>query len=176
LVGDGWQDLKLLQNGDVIVNFGISLGFLAIVAAIYILWQIRQLLMLLFTAIVLATALNIVVKKFENWGIKRFIALPLSLSLLLTVVGVFFGTIARPFLDGLITLIILIPRVILQLNQWREEIVTHLDEKLIFPLPDISQAIASIERQLQLLLNQILGEGLSFFLTGPELPLLSCSS
>ena len=52
------------------MNFGISLGFLAIVAGIYVIWQIRQLVMLLFTAIVLATVLNIVVKKFADWGIK----------------------------------------------------------------------------------------------------------
>lgn len=156
------------------MNFGISLGFLVIVAGIYIIWQIRQLVMLLFTAIVLATVLNIVVKKFADWGIRRFLALPLSLSLLLTMVGVFIGTIAPPFLDGLIKLINLTPRIILQLNQWQDEIVTHLDPELIIALPDIKEAIASLERQLQPLLNQILGEGLSFFLTGQERLWLSC--
>jgi len=151
------------------VNFGISLGFLAIVAAIYIVWQIRQLLMLLFTAIVLATVLNIVVKKFENWQMKRYLAIPLSVSLLLTILGVFIATIAPPFLDGLQTLIILIPRILLQLNKWRDEIIAHLDSQLLISLPNIKETIASLEQQLQTLLNQILGEGLSFFLTGPEL-------
>ena len=92
------------------------------------------------------------------------------------MVGVFIATIAPPFLDGLITLINLIPRVILQLNQWRDEIVTHLDAELIIALPDINEAIASLERQLQPLLNQILGDGLSFFLTGQERPLVLCYS
>ena len=156
------------------MNFGISLGFLVIVAGIYIIWQIRQLVMLLFTAIVLATVLNIVVKKFADWGIRRFLALPLSLSLLLTMVGAFIGTIAPPFLDGLIKLINLTPRIILQLNQWQDEILTHLDPELIIALPNIKEAIASLERQLQPLLNQILGEGLSFFLTGQERLWLSC--
>ncbi len=150
------------------MNFGISLGFFTIVAAIYILWQIRQLLMLLFTAIVLATILNIVVKKFENWKIKRFLAIPLSLSLLLTVVGILVGTIATLFVDRLEKLINLVPQGIEQLNQWRDWIVINLHSELVLSLPDINEAFASLQEQLQPLLNRLLGEGLSFFLTRLE--------
>jgi predicted PurR-regulated permease PerM len=40
------------------MNLGRYIGLLALIVALYILWQIRQLLLLAFTAIVLATTLN----------------------------------------------------------------------------------------------------------------------
>ena len=150
------------------MNFGISLGFLATVIGIYVFWQIRQLLLLLFTAIVLATVLNILVKKFENWQIKRYLAIPLSLSLLLTVIGVFIVGVAPPFVDQLEKLIDLFPVAIEQLEEWENWLILNLDPEDLAALPDIKEALIFLERQLQPLLNQILGEGLSFFLTRPK--------
>lgn len=67
------------------MNFGTWIGLVVFFISLYILWQIKQLLLLLFTAIVLATSLNILVKTFQQRGIKRVNAVFLSMLLLILV-------------------------------------------------------------------------------------------
>lgn len=70
------------------MKFGQWIGLLVLVASIYILWQIRRLILLLFTAIVLATALNQLVRQLQKLRIIRSWAIFLSIFILLTF---FFG-------------------------------------------------------------------------------------
>ena len=72
------------------MSFGTWIGLVVLFIALYILWQIKQLLLLLFTAVVFATSLNILVKKFQQVGIRRSLAVALSMfSLLALLVGLF---------------------------------------------------------------------------------------
>lgn len=48
------------------MRFGQLIGFLALVISLYILWQIRQILLVVFAAVVLATALNQLVSFFSK--------------------------------------------------------------------------------------------------------------
>lgn len=66
------------------MKFGQWIGLLVLVASIYILWQIRRLILLLFTAIVLATALNQLVRQLQKLRIIRSWAIFLSIFILLT--------------------------------------------------------------------------------------------
>ncbi|MGG6265572.1 hypothetical protein ACQ4M3_06150 [Leptolyngbya sp. AN03gr2] len=56
-------------------RFGQWLGVVAIVIALYILWQIRQVLLLVFAAVVAATVLNRLVRALQRPRIKRGIAI-----------------------------------------------------------------------------------------------------
>ena len=81
------------------MNFGTWVGLIVFFISLYVLWQIKQLLLLLFTAIVLATSLNVLVKKFQKRGIKRINAVFLSmLSLILVAVGSVW-IVVPPFID-----------------------------------------------------------------------------
>lgn len=64
-----------------------GLGLIVLVIALYILWQIRQLLLLVFTAVVLATAINRLVQRFQQSGLKRSRAVLVSVCLVGTVLG-----------------------------------------------------------------------------------------
>ena len=46
-------------------------GILALVISLYILWEIRQVLLLAFAALVLATALNRLVRQFKQLSLQR---------------------------------------------------------------------------------------------------------
>ncbi|MDJ0714311.1 MAG: AI-2E family transporter [Prochloraceae cyanobacterium] len=142
------------------VNFGVSIGFVAVVISLYILWTIRQLLLLLFTAVVLANTLNLLVKLFNRWRINRFLAVPLSVSLLLSVLVGFFWRLAPAFVGQVEDLFKLVPLGIQQLNIWKRWLVARLDPELIESFPDTNELIS----QLKPIVNQILEEGLSFFL------------
>jgi predicted PurR-regulated permease PerM len=141
------------------VNFGTWVGFVVFFISLYVLWQIRQLLLLLFTAVVLANSLNILVKRFQKSGIRRLYAVLLSLLLLLVVLVVFFWLIVPPFATQVEQLALLVPQGIEKLQVWLDLLLNRLDPELIELLPDTQEII----KQLQPLLNELLGGGLTFF-------------
>ncbi|OKH24926.1 AI-2E family transporter [Hydrococcus rivularis NIES-593] len=149
------------------MKFGQWLGVVAIGIALYIMWQIRQILLLLFAAIVLANALNILVKRQQKWGIKRSYAVAISGILLMAASIGFFWLVVPPFVNEFQQLVQLVPQGIEESIAWLEELGNRLDPELIRALPTIEQ----LTQQLQPLVNQIAGRGLSFFYTSLGIPL-----
>ncbi|MEC4985441.1 MAG: AI-2E family transporter [Oscillatoria sp. PMC 1068.18] len=142
------------------MTLGKWIGLVTFVVAIYILWQIRQVLLLVFAAVILADALNILVKRFQRSGLRnRGYAVLLSVFLLLIVLLGFFWLIVPPFADQFQQLAELVPQGIAQLNSWLYNLRNRLDPDLINYLPDINQIFA----QFQPFAQQVLGGGLSFF-------------
>ncbi len=141
------------------MNFGTWIGFVVFFITLYILWQIRQLLLLIFTAVVIATSLNILVKSFCRRGVKRVYGVLLTILLLLGVISGFFWIIVPPFINQFQLLAKLIPLGIAKLNIWLDLIVMRLDPKIMNYLPTRDE----LTRQLQPLLENLLGGGLSLF-------------
>lgn len=141
------------------MNFGTWIGFVVFFICLYVLWQIKQLLLLLFTAVVLATSLNILVKKFQELGIKRGYAVLLAVLSVLVVALGFFWIIVPPFIEQFQQLALLVPIGIEKLGSWIDSISERLDPRLIALLPDTEQ----LYRQLQPIIQQFLGGGLSIF-------------
>ena len=141
------------------MNFGTWIGLVVFFISLYVLWQIKQLLLLLFTGIVLATSLNILVKSFQQRGMKRFHAVLLSaLSLILVAVGCIW-IVVPPFIDQFQALGRLVPQGIEKLNTWLDFLSERLDPRIINFLPDTEE----LNRQLQPLIQQFLGGGLTIF-------------
>jgi len=141
------------------VNFGTWIGLVVFFISLYVLWQIKQLLLLLFTAIVLATSLNILVKNFQRRGIKRFHAVFLSMLFLVVVMASCIWIVVPPFIDQFQDLSNLIPLGIERLNTWIDVFSERLDPRIITLLPDTDE----LNRQLQPLVKQFLGGGLTVF-------------
>ena len=141
------------------MNFGTWIGLIVFFISLYVLWQIKQLLLLLFTAIVLATSLNILVKNFQKRGIKRGNAVLLSILLLITVAAGCIWIVVPPFIDQFQDLGQLVPQGIERLDGWTDLLSERLDPRIISFLPDTEE----LNRQLQPLVKQFLGGGLTFF-------------
>jgi predicted PurR-regulated permease PerM len=92
------------------VKFGQWLGFICLIMALYVLWQIRQLLLLIFMAIVFTVALNRCVKGLQRLGIKRGLAILITLLTSLGIVILFFIIIVPPFIEQFQKLIELLPQ------------------------------------------------------------------
>ncbi len=112
------------------------LGLTCLVMAIYVAWQIHQLLLLLFLAIVLTTALNRLVKQLQAWGLGRSPALAITLSSIAVVVVLFFLLIIPPFWDQFQTLIGELPRVGDRLREGLRDLQSRSD------IPFLSQALS----------------------------------
>ncbi|VEP12374.1 putative permease [Hyella patelloides LEGE 07179] len=141
------------------MSFGTWIGFVAFFISLFVLWQIRQLLLLIFTAVVIATSLNILVKKFCRRGLKRSYGVILAILALLSVSILFFQIVVPPFITQFQELAALIPLGIERLNIWLDLLLSRLEPDIISYLPDAEE----LNRQLQPLINQFLGGGLNFF-------------
>lgn len=87
------------------------LGLACLAMAIYVAWQIRQLLLLLFLAVVLTIALNRLVKQLQKWGLSRPQALTVTLATVSVTVVLFFLLVIPPFWEQFQMLLSSIPRV-----------------------------------------------------------------
>jgi len=147
------------QLGGFTVTLGRWIGLLAFLLALYILWQIRDVLLLIFAAVVLANALNVLVERFQHSGMKRVFAVLLSVFLLLTVLVGFVWLIVPPFADQFQQLSQLVPKGIQRFNTWINMLQARIPPQLIQYVPNVDQLI----QQLQPLVNRLLGGGFSFF-------------
>lgn len=140
------------------MNLGQWLGLLAIVISIYILWQMRQILLLVFAAVILATALNRLARGFQRSGMRRSFAVVLSVSIFLAFVVGFFWLIVPPFIQQFQELTIRVPEGLDLLNTWIEQIGTRIPPQLTPFLPDID----SLSQQAQPFFNRVLGGSFAF--------------
>ncbi|ACK73558.1 protein of unknown function UPF0118 [Gloeothece citriformis PCC 7424] len=143
------------------MKFGQWVGFTLLIFSLYIFWEIRQLILLLFTALILAEALSILVLKLQEFGLKRSQSLLISVGFLFAFIIGAFWLIIPPFIQQIEELVKLVPAGIAQLITTLQEIGTQFDPELIQALPTFNELIG----QLQPLINQIANRGLNIFYT-----------
>ncbi|MBD2002311.1 MULTISPECIES: AI-2E family transporter [Cyanophyceae] len=141
------------------MKLGQLIGFFAIVVSLYILWQIRDLLLLLFAAIVLATALNRLSLRLQRSGMQHGLAVLCSIALLLALIVGFFWLIVPPFAVQFEELTQRVPQGFERLNNWTDYWRDRVPTQLVPYLPDVD----SISQQVQPLLNRLLGGSVAFF-------------
>lgn len=93
------------------MKFGQWVGLLALLAALYILWKIRQILLLFFVAIVLATALNRLVQRFQRSGMQRGLAVFSTAALFFLCFISFIALVIPPFIEQLQRFVVLLPNI-----------------------------------------------------------------
>ena len=108
------------------MTLGQWLGLAAIASALYILWQIRQIVLLMFTAVVLATAANVLVRRLKKFGFKRSQAMPLATVLLLLFIVLFVGLVVPPFVEQFRELILRIPQGLQQLQRLVPNVIDYV--------------------------------------------------
>ncbi|MEO0458609.1 MAG: AI-2E family transporter [Cyanobacteria bacterium P01_A01_bin.114] len=107
------------------MKLGEWIGLFCLIAALYVLWSIRQILLLAFTAVVIAIALNSLVRQLQKWGLKRRYAVPIVVVSSFLILVLFFVGIVPPFAEQFTVLIELvingirdIPEQLTVLEEW----------------------------------------------------------
>ena len=134
------------------MKIGQWLGVIAIAIALYILWQVRQLWLLTFTAVTLATAINQLVRRLRRWGLKRSVAVLLSIGLVVALLAGIFVLIVPPFVEQFQDLVELLPDGLSQIQagiNWLE------DRVLGSSFPEIPDATGFIQQLQPLGMNLI---------------------
>jgi len=142
------------------VKLGQWISFLCIIVVLILLWQARNILLLVFTAVVLATALNSIVKRFRKSGMRRDRAVMLTLLLSFLVVTLFIYLIVPPFANQLLKLVALVPEGFTQVVNWLEDLLNNRPawlENIQFP------SAASLIQETQPVLRAAVPNFFSFF-------------
>ena len=140
------------------MNLGQWIGLIAIVLSLYILWQIREVLLLMFAAVVLATTLNRLAKRFQRFGMKRGFAVLLVVAIFFAGVVGFFWLIVPPFAQQFQELTNQVPKGFERFNGWLDALRTRIPNQLVPYIPDINSLI----QQVQPFVNRLLGNSFAF--------------
>ena len=140
---------------------GQWLGFVALVLSLYILWQIRQMLLVVFAAIVLATALNKLARKIQyQFKLKRTVGILAAISVFVGILICFFVLIVPPFITQFQELTTTkLPAILKSSSQWGTNLASYIPAQLIPYLPNIE----NLTKQIQPLLQSFAGQSLTIF-------------
>ena len=142
------------------MRLGTLIGFLAIVIALYILWRIKQVLLLAFAAVVFATAINqLVTLLHQQFKLTRKIAIAISVSGVLIFIGGFIALVIPPFMEQFQELITLVPVGLEQLSSWNEWLRNLLPDELI---EDV-RGLESLTQNIQSWTNGLIGNFFNLF-------------
>ncbi|RUT00653.1 AI-2E family transporter [Dulcicalothrix desertica PCC 7102] len=139
------------------MRFGQLTGFLALVISLYIIWQIRQIVLVIFAAIVLATVLNQLVQILQKFRIKRGIAIGVSVILVLVILLSFFALIVPRIVDQLQQFGNIMPMALERLRTWNNWLQGVIPEQLLENI----RGLRYLTQGLQTWLNQLIN---NFFL------------
>jgi predicted PurR-regulated permease PerM len=140
------------------VQFGQWLGLVVILISLYVVWQIRQLLLMAFGAILLATSLNQLARYYRHQlKISRSRSLLLALMTFLGTLVAFFWAIV-PSLTVQVREIgtSQIPRLLRLAQTWEVTLRQYVPESM---LPDMEK----LPQQVQPVLQSLLGSSLAIF-------------
>ncbi|MFB2835818.1 AI-2E family transporter [Floridanema evergladense] len=141
------------------MRFEQWLGLFAFIISVYILWQINQIILLVFGAVVLATVLNRVVIFLQRSRIKRGIAVALTILFLLLFIVAFFAIVFPPIIDQVRKLIDLLPKSLQSVRLWFDWIQTVVPHQLV----DNIRNLQGFTQNLQTWSSRLFGNFFAFF-------------
>ena len=139
----------------LLMLLGQWLGFVVLLVSLYVLWQIRQVLLIVFAAIVLATALNKLARKIQHkFRLSRTIGVLAALGIFSGVLIGFFILIVPPFITQFQELTATkLPQVLKSAPQWRTNIQSYIPAPLFPYLPTVE----ALTQQLQPVMKSVAG-------------------
>ncbi len=135
------------------MSLGKWVGLIAVVTALYILWRIHEIVLLVFAAVVFATAINRIVRLLQRFGINRGGAIALSISSLLLLVIGLFVTVIPPFVDQLQQLTELIPQGVNRLQTWVDWLQSLLPKQFSQDVQNVQGIIQQVQAIAPRLIN-----------------------
>jgi len=168
------------------VSLGKWLGFLALVLSLYILWKIRVIVLVFFTAVILAIALNRLARRFQQSGARHEVAIALTVAILVVILFGSIWVIVTRLSSQFQELTQLIPLGIEQLRLWSNWLQARVPDSALNNLPNffdnlsqqlqtfsqwvISHIYLFLSNSLSLVINSLLITVLTIMLVANPMP------
>ena len=135
------------------MSFGKLVGLVALLLTLLLLWKIRFVVLLAFTAIALATVLNRVVQWFTRWKLRRGLAIALTLSIVSLAIAAAIALLLPPFIDQVSQWIDQIPAEVARVSIWLNEARGRLPDELSSQVQKLDTFIQDIPVVVRTLFN-----------------------
>ncbi len=122
------------------MNFGQSVGFLSFLISVYIVWQIRKLILLIFTAIIFSVVLNRLVNKLEQFKLNRNKSIVIIILGTLIIINILLVLILPPFIEQFQLLINLFPKVVKKITEFINSL-NYEQYQILFPLNSLKKTL-----------------------------------
>jgi predicted PurR-regulated permease PerM len=120
-------------------------------------------LLLVFAAVVLATALNSLVRRLQTFGMRRSVAILCTMLALIGIGGIFIGVVFPPFVEQFVSLIELIPKGLEEVVGWVTMLAQRQPDLFRFGEPIDLSNLSNLAQQIQPLLQNLIQNFLAFF-------------
>jgi len=137
------------------MGLGQWIGLLLLALLLYILWQIRQIVLLVFTAVIFAVALNRLVRRFRRSGANRGVAVMLTLGIAIASLTCFGIVIFTPLTDQFQEFSQLVPQGIVQLQAWIDSLQARIPERFVNKIPPFNTLTDELQTLFTWITNQI---------------------
>ena len=153
------------------MKFGQWLGLICLAIALFILWHIRQMVLLILAAVILATALNSLTRQWRRIGVSdRKLSTALTLATVSFCGFLFVALVIPPFIEQFQSLLEEIPRSFIMaarnietfINNPPERLETFVRENLQDSFND-SIDLTALTSQIQPLLQNLIQNGVGLF-------------
>lgn len=158
------------------MTLGRWIGLISLVISLYVLWQIRAIVLLFFMAIIFAVGLNRVVRQLQKSKLKRSVAIGLTIAIFIVVSGLFLALVATRIAEQVDQLVELIPGAIARvanLNYWLQEQIPGRIIKNLPNLNDLSLQLQQVANWTIIHFYQVFSNSLSLLLNGLLLTVLT---
>lgn len=134
------------------MRFGQWSGLLALIISLYIIWQIRQIILIIFAAIALATVLNQQVRFLQKFHIKRSLAVSIAIGFLLLVIVIFALLIVPNLIEQLQQFHNLIPIALDKIRSWNSWLIRVIPDNILEKI----RGLQYLTQGIQTWVNQII--------------------
>lgn len=135
------------------MRLGQLIGFFTLVISVYILWQIRQIVLIIFAAIVLATVINQLVQFLQRFRLKRNIAVGISVLFVFVILVGFFSLIVPRIIDQLQQFGNLMPMALERLRSWNNWLQGVIPNQVLENIRGLRYITQGIQTWLNQLIN-----------------------
>ncbi len=135
------------------MKFGKLLGLVALLIGLYLLWTIRIVVLLTFSAIAIATVLNRIVRWLVQRRLSRSVAIALTLGIVLTVLIGIMALSIPPLIDQVARWLDQVPMEAAQISRWLEALDQRIPVELSEQVQRLDTFIRDIPRVLRSIFN-----------------------
>ncbi len=138
------------------MKFGSLVGIVALLLGLYLLWLVRFVVLLAFTAITLATVLNRIVRWLTDRHLKRNFAVILTLVGLILISVAITAVVAPPFISQVNQWLDRAPLEVAQVSLWLQQIDSRIPAELSEQLQKLDTFIQDIPMVARSVFNNAL--------------------
>ncbi|MGF1494955.1 MAG: AI-2E family transporter [Microcoleaceae cyanobacterium] len=141
------------------MKFGRLVGLIAVLLGLHLLWRVRFVMLLAFSAVALATVLNRIVRQLTHWHFRRGIAIIVTLATIFITMAVILTFTIPPFIEQVQQWLNQVPMEAAQISQW----LNNINERLPVEWSDQVQKLDMFIRDIPRMGRSLFNNFFSFF-------------